>query len=541
MSSFGAFFQRWVYSTNHRDIGILYLVFAAWNGIIATTMSLFIRMELSAPGPGMLAGNGQLYNVLITAPGWLMLFFVVMPALMGGFGNYLVPMMIGAPDMAFPRMNNISFWMLPSSLTLLLLSSLVEQGPGIGWTANNKCGLFLVKEAVENSTRCGNILIKEKNTRFLMFGEMNCSTTAATNNTFPVKSFFPMGQPAWGGNNFVEILCKRAYASPYASHKQQVQYHNDTKLAQMLQQLPSHQRLNVGHPDKFADWLAGLTDGDGTFWFGQSKKSTWDFCFKIAQSNYNIKLLAYVKKKLCCGSVTAAGQNMSQFRIRNPLLLYYFLIPLFDSTKLLTLSKSWDYVCFKEALHIYVTMSYDINLRNELLTKVMLKRKLPYVDSIGNQLNANSNAAHQEGIQQIAALKNALVHPLSPDYPPTGWVLGFTEAEGSFYLVKKTETRMVHGAGWIHQAEQALLESMRYRFNIRANVKKHVSGKYWMLDTTAAAAVETLILFFEGKMKGMKAVELRKWARSYRKHKGDFHKLHKLQASLRQAKKFESG
>jgi hypothetical protein len=93
-----SFLTRWLCRTNHKDIGILYLVFAAWSGIIATTMSMLIRMELSSPGPGILAGNGQLYNVLITAHGLLMLFFVVMPALMGGFGNWLVPIFIGAPD-----------------------------------------------------------------------------------------------------------------------------------------------------------------------------------------------------------------------------------------------------------------------------------------------------------------------------------------------------------------------------------------------------------------------------------------------------------
>lgn len=132
--SYNMFIQRWLYSTNAKDIAILYFILALFSGIVGSSMSFIIRIELSSSGNQILQGNHQLFNVLVVGHALLMIFFLVMPALIGAFGNYLLPIMIGSTDMSFPRMNNVSFWLLIPALICLVASTLIESGVGTGWT-----------------------------------------------------------------------------------------------------------------------------------------------------------------------------------------------------------------------------------------------------------------------------------------------------------------------------------------------------------------------------------------------------------------------
>ena len=129
-----SYVNRWILSTSHKDIAVLYLIYGFLSALVATGMSVIIRLELSGSGQQYLQGNNQIYNVMVTGHAIAMIFLFVMPILIGAYGNYLLPIMIGAVDMAFARLNNISFWCLPPAMICIIASLLIENGAGTGWT-----------------------------------------------------------------------------------------------------------------------------------------------------------------------------------------------------------------------------------------------------------------------------------------------------------------------------------------------------------------------------------------------------------------------
>lgn len=384
--------------------------------------------------------------------------------------------------MAFPRLNNISFWLLPPSLILLLLSALVENGVGTGWTVKDKLSYY------------SNVVIDKL---YLM----RETPLIGINYLFyfinkVVKMLVTWGQFAWVKFN-------------------------------------THQRLNVEHPSKliktnhintqalnqnkelFYQWLVGFTDGDGTFSIAY-QNGKWSLAFKLSQHEYNTRILHFIKSQLSIGNINKEIKtNMVNYRIRDRKKLADVIFPIFDKYPLLT-SKYFYYLKFKEAYKILEESNYTQIERDELMFNLI--KKVPVEGYIspawGIVNNIVSNTFEANMVMSRA------------------WLIGFTEAEGSFYLVNKTNNRIVHGFEITQKLDLIVLTSIGYILGIKTISKK----TYNTVVTTNSRSIENIIKYYRNTMKGMKSFEFKVWSRCYAKHKGDFTKLNEIRNKIRSRK-----
>lgn len=278
----------------------------------------------------------------------------------------------------------------------------------------------------------------------------------------------------------------------------------------------SHQRLNEEHLNEkplkvnsFEQWLVGFTDGDGCFHISH-QGDKWGLSFKIAQSRYNLRVLHYIKKELGVGSITK-DSTKGQYFIRDRKKIETVLIPIFDKYPLLT-TKYFDYVKFKKALSILNNVSLSKENKNiELLALKESKAKGDYVSPAWNSAILP--------LTNLNSINNVMTK---------SWLVGFIEAEGSFYLTAKDSTRLVHGFGLTQKLDKIVLEGIAIMLHIKNPIRFKELHNYYIIDTTNSRAIENIIVFLKDTMKGVKSLEYRIWARSYSNNKGDYVKLLKI-------------
>lgn len=273
--------------------------------------------------------------------------------------------------------------------------------------------------------------------------------------------------------------------------------------------------VNPNTKDWFEQWLVGVVDGDGTFHFSKSKDGKWSLFFKVSQSTYNLRMLYHIKSKFGVGSVVVENNNdMADFRIRRVVHIIEHVLPIFDKYPLLT-SKYFHYNLFKQAAMV-MSSNFSTPEKDAQLTAL---KNTPMPDNYVSPAWAAVN-------NNVTSITEAISVVSKP------WLVGFTEAEGSFYITQKSAGRLVHGFAITQkQSEVIVISALALMFKVSVKVKK----TYIAIDTTNSVAVAYIADYFFNTMKGMKSLEYRIWARSFTKtwNKKDYEYLLRVREQMR--------
>ena len=406
--------------------------------------------------------------------------------------------MIGTSDTAFPRINNIAFWFLVPSMLFAVLSCIIDEGPGTGWTIKKYVVL-----------KCH--FMRETSNIIYIIWVLNYEI----NPNYSVTIFN------------ISLLVNDQYAWLKFNHQRL----NMTKLVNKMGFKTSKPNsLNLD------EWFVGLTDGDGCFnIYVNEKTKKIIYTYKLSLLEKNRQLLYKLKTHLKVGSIKTEG-NMSHFLIRDVSSLLNIVIPIFDKYPLLT-SKRFNYLKFKESL--LKGNNLDLN-SSELINQVLLikNQKLPnnYISDHWDNIMNKIDYSKLNIKDQYLNINITDVKPIMSK----SWIIGFIEAEGSFYLTIKDKSRIVHGFGLTQKFDYIVLLSMKLILKIPSSVRK--KSNCWILDTTNYKNIEYLINYFtyndnKSYFSGMKSYEFSIWKRAYLKYKGNFYKLYSVQTIMRNYRK----
>lgn len=400
--------------------------------------------------------------------------------------------------------------MLPPSLILLLSSSFVESGAGTGFNqppiiVNNyleKLHSMQRNLALQIKLICNSFFIyswKIKNDYYflnqkfwfkvLLFHFININVSYFYSINSHVKIIKNIRQYAW--NSQIRLFHQRLSV-------------NSNNLNKLFNVKNSENNFN------FYKWLVGFTDGDGSFVIYKTK-NTYGLAFKIGQNKYNKRILYYIKKNMGVGNVSEENNsNMAQYSVYSREKLKNFIIPIFDKYPLLT-SKYYNYNKFKEAFNILEDNSLSFIEKNKLIEKlILLKPGIDYISPIWSKIKS------EYCIKEIINKE---------------WLVGFIEAEGSFYI-SKNQFKYVQYFGICKKNDKHLLEGIKIILNIRAGIYYSERDKCYYLQTKSKKSIEFIINYIDGYLKGVKSLEFKLWKRAFNNNYNNS-KLEKIQLIMR--------